>query len=105
MIENSPFLEGVFPPDSLPLLHSHEAPPGALRSALGPPAQGGHGPVGVSPEEGYKVDQRPETPFLQRELKSVGVVQPGKEKALGRPYSSLLVPKGGLQESWRTLCQ
>ena len=31
----------------------------------------------------------------------VGVVQPGEEKAPGRPYSSLPVPKGGLQESWR----
>ena len=30
----------------------------------------------------------------------VRVVQPGEEKALGRPYSSLPVPKGGLQESW-----
>ena len=31
----------------------------------------------------------------------VGVVQLGEEKAPGRPYSSLPVPKGGLQESWR----
>jgi len=31
----------------------------------------------------------------------VGVVQPGKVKALGRPYSSLPVGEGGLQGSWR----
>ncbi|KAK4831240.1 hypothetical protein QYF61_016472, partial [Mycteria americana] len=31
----------------------------------------------------------------------VGVVQPGEEKALGRPYSSLPVSEGGLQEIWR----
>jgi len=31
----------------------------------------------------------------------VGVVQPGEEKAPGTPYSSLPVPEGGLQESWR----
>jgi len=29
-----------------------------------------------------------------------GAVQPGEEKAVGRPYSSLPVPDGGLQESW-----
>lgn len=27
-----------------------------------------------------------------------GVTQPGEEKDLGRPYCSLSVPKGGLQE-------
>jgi len=31
----------------------------------------------------------------------VVAVQPGEEKALGRPYSSLPVPEGALQESWR----
>ena len=30
----------------------------------------------------------------------VWVVQPGEEKAPGRPYSGLPVPKGGLQERW-----
>jgi len=32
---------------------------------------------------------------------TVGAVQPEEEKALGTPYSSLSVPEGGLQESWR----
>ena len=31
----------------------------------------------------------------------LGAVQPGKEKAPGRPDCSLSVLKGGLQESWR----
>ena len=35
-------------------------------------------------------------------MKAAGarVVQPREEEALGRPYSSLPVPKGGLQENW-----
>jgi len=31
----------------------------------------------------------------------VGAVQPGEEKTLGRRWSSLPVPEGDLQESWR----
>ena len=31
----------------------------------------------------------------ERQAERVGVVQPGEEKALGRPYSSLPVPKQG----------
>lgn len=31
----------------------------------------------------------------------VGAVQPGKGQALGSPYCSLPVTKGGLHESWR----
>jgi len=30
-----------------------------------------------------------------------GAVQPGEEKALGRPHNSLPVSEGGLQERWR----
>ena len=33
--------------------------------------------------------------------KMVGAVQPGEENSFGRPYSSLPVHEGGLQESWR----
>jgi len=29
-----------------------------------------------------------------------GALQPGEEKAPGRPYRGLPVPEGGLQESW-----
>ncbi|RMC05159.1 hypothetical protein DUI87_18343 [Hirundo rustica rustica] len=38
--------------DSVPLLHCHETPPGALHPALGSPAQKGRGPVRMGPEEG-----------------------------------------------------
>jgi len=36
-----------------------------------------------------------------RIAEKVWAVQPGEEKAPGRPYSSLPVPEGGLQESRR----
>jgi len=41
-----------------------------------------------------------EHPCYEERLKRVGAVQPGEEKAPGRPYSSLPVPEGGLQETW-----
>ena len=68
--------------------------------ALEPSAQERHGPVGAGSEEGHKNHQRAGTPLLQGKAERVGVVQPGEEKAPGRP-SSLPVLKGGLQESWR----
>jgi len=41
--------------DSAPLLRSAEASPGVLCPALDPPAQEGHEPVGLGPEEATKV--------------------------------------------------
>jgi len=35
-------------------------------------------------------------PLLQGQAERAEVVQPGEEKAAGRPYSSLSVPEGGL---------
>ena len=64
-------------------------------------AQERHGPVGEGPEEGHKNDQRVRTPHLWGKAERVGAVQPGEEKAPGRLSSSLPVPEGGLQESWR----
>ena len=44
-------------------------------------------------------------PLLWRKTERIGVVQLGEEKAQGRPHSSFSVPKGGLQESWRSLSE
>jgi len=54
-----------------------------------------HGPVGAGPEEGHKNGQRAGAPLLRRKAETVGAVQPGEEKAPGRPYSRFLVPEGG----------
>ncbi|GAB0190290.1 hypothetical protein GRJ2_001494300 [Grus japonensis] len=57
--------------------------------------------VGKSPEEGHEAAQRAGAPLLGRQAERLGVVQPGEEKAQGRPYCSLPVPKGDPQKSWR----
>ncbi|KAK4827389.1 hypothetical protein QYF61_017794 [Mycteria americana] len=75
--------------DSAPLLHSGETSPGVLRPAPESSAQEGHGAVEASPEKGHENDLRAGTPLLQGQAERVGVVQPGEEKAVGRPYSSL----------------
>ena len=45
--------------------------------------------------------QRDEAPLLWGQAERVGAVQPGEEKASGRPYRNLSVLKGDLQESCR----
>ncbi len=50
-----------------------------------------HGPVGVHPGEGHKNEPRSGTPPLQGQDERAGAVQPGKEKALGRPESDFSV--------------
>jgi len=49
-------------------------------------------------EEGSNNDQRGGAPLLRGQAEKDGVVQPGEEKGLGRPYCGLSVLKGGLQE-------
>jgi len=55
---------------------------------------------GDGPEEGHEDDQRAEAPPLGGQVERAEVVRRGDEKALRRPYSSLPVPEGDLQESW-----
>jgi len=87
--------------DSAPLLHSCETPSRVLHPALEPSAHERYGPVGAVLEEGHKNDQRAGAPPLWGKAEGVGAVQPGEEKAAGRPYWGLSVLKGGLQETWR----
>ena len=47
---------------------------------------------------GHNNDPRAGTPLLLGKAGRAGAVQPGKEKAAGRPYCSLPVLKGGLSE-------
>uniref|UniRef100_A0A8C3VBH9 Apoptosis and caspase activation inhibitor n=1 Tax=Catharus ustulatus TaxID=91951 RepID=A0A8C3VBH9_CATUS len=64
-----------------------EIPPGELHPVLGSSAQERHRPVGVSAEEGHKVDQRVEHISCEGRLR-VGVLQAGEQKAPGTPYST-----------------
>jgi len=71
--------------DSAPLLSFGETSPGVPHPALEPPAQEGHECVGAGPEEGHKDDPRAGTSLLGGKAEKVGAVQPGEEKAAGRP--------------------
>jgi len=82
----------------LPLC-SAETLPGVLHPTPEPPAQERHGPVGAGSQEGHKNDQRAGTPLLWGKAESVGAVQPGEEKAVGRPYRSLPVSEGACKEA------
>jgi len=50
---------------------------------------------------GHKNNQRAGTPLLWGKAERVVTVQSREEKAPARPYSSLPVPEGGLQDSWK----
>ncbi|XP_063210185.1 uncharacterized protein LOC134524261 [Chroicocephalus ridibundus] len=58
--------------DSAPLLCSAETPPAVLCPALEPSAQGGHGPVGVGPEEATEMIQGLEPLCCEDRLRELG---------------------------------
>jgi len=57
----------------------------------------------VGLEEGHKNDPRAGGPFLWGKAEGVGAVQPGEEKALGRPYCGLPVPEGACERAGERL--
>jgi len=59
--------------DSAPLLCSGETPPGVLRPALEPSAQGRQGPVGAEPEEATKTNQGLEHLCCEERLGELGL--------------------------------
>ena len=82
--------------DPAPLLCTGEASPGVLCPDEESSVQERHGPAGAYAGESHRNDPRDKTPLLQGQAKGAGTVQPGEEKALRRPESSLSVYKEGL---------
>jgi len=54
---------------------------------------------------GHKYDQRAGTSLLLGKAGRAGAVQPGEEKAVGRPYCSLPVPEGPTRKLERDFLQ
>ena len=82
--------------DLAPLFHAGEASAGVLHPDVESSVQERHRLFGVHLEEGHKNYSRDGTPLLQGQDERVGTVQPGEEKVLKRPDSSLSVSKWGL---------
>jgi len=61
------------------------------------------GSLKVGPGEGHKEDPRAGAPLLWGKAERVGAVQPGEEKAAGRPYGSLPVPEGAYKKDWKNI--
>lgn len=71
---------GLGPTKIAPLLCSSEPPPGALRSALGPPASEGHGTMGASPGEAMKMNKGLELLCCEDRLRELGLFTLGKRR-------------------------
>ena len=71
--------------DPAPLLCAGETSPGALRPAVELSVQERCGPVEAHQEEGHINDPGNESSPLQGQAVGAGTLQPGEEKALGRP--------------------
>jgi len=72
-----------------PLLCTDKTSPGVLCPGVESLVQERSGSVRAWPEERHKDDLRGGTPPLQRQAGRFGAVQPGEEKAPGRPNSSI----------------
>lgn len=59
--------------------------------------------LGVGPQEGQKSNQRAATPSLMGKAEGIQALQPGEEKAPGRPHCSLSVPTWGLKKEGERL--
>ncbi|TRZ26190.1 hypothetical protein HGM15179_000802 [Zosterops borbonicus] len=68
--------------DSAPLLCSAQSPPAVLIQ-LWVPAQEGHGPAGVSPEEGHKMIRGMKCLSCEEKLRELGVFSLEKERLWG----------------------
>lgn len=62
-------------------VYSFETLPGVLHPVLEPSTQGEQGPLGMSPEEAFKLITGLGHLFCEDKLKELGAVQPGVGKA------------------------
>ncbi|GAB0180991.1 hypothetical protein GRJ2_000564400 [Grus japonensis] len=84
----------------LPLYSALVRPPCSTVSSSGVPSTRRTWSCWSESRGGHGDDVRAGAPLLWRQAERVGLVQPGEEKAAGRPQSPFQSPKG-LQESWR----